>query len=217
MLKISIYDEPSWFEHFGLVTVGPIDGHDIPTLVEFLNEAKHFDRPMVLHVKTIKGKGYEFAEGDATTFHSPAAFKYDPDSCRVEIAKKGRSFTSAFGEAMIGVMGDPLVVGCTAAMPGGTGMDKVAEKFPDRTFDTGICESHAMDMLAGMAKSGVRPFFAVYSTFLQRVRPGVPGSRACRGSACGCASTGPGSSAATARCTTASATSPSSARCPMRC
>lgn len=169
MLKISIYDEPSWFEHFGLVTVGPIDGHDIPTLVEFLNEAKHFDRPMVLHVKTIKGKGYEFAEGDATTFHSPAAFKYDPDSCRVEIAKKGRSFTSAFGEAMIGVMErDPLVVGCTAAMPGGTGMDKVAEKFPDRTFDTGICESHAMDMLAGMAKSGVRPFFAVYSTFLQR-------------------------------------------------
>ncbi|MGP1345404.1 MAG: 1-deoxy-D-xylulose-5-phosphate synthase [Phycisphaerales bacterium] len=169
IMKISIYDEPSWFEHFGLVTVGPIDGHDIPTLVEFLNEAKHFDRPMVLHVKTIKGKGYEFAEGDATTFHSPAAFKYDPDSCRVEISKKGRSFTTAFGEAMIEVMQrDPLVVGCTAAMPGGTGMDKVAEKFPDRTLDTGICESHAMDMLAGMAKSGLRPFFAVYSTFLQR-------------------------------------------------
>lgn len=169
MLKISIYDEPSWFEHFGLVTVGPIDGHDIPTLVEFLNEAKHFDRPMVLHVKTIKGKGYEFAEGDATTFHSPAAFKYDSDSCRVELAQDGRSFTSALGDAMGDLMErEPLAVACTAAMPGGTGLDKVAARFPERTFDAGICESHAMDMLAGMAKSGLKPFFAVYSTFLQR-------------------------------------------------
>jgi 1-deoxy-D-xylulose-5-phosphate synthase len=169
MLKISIYDEPSWFEHFGLVTVGPIDGHDIPTLVEFLNEARYFDRPMVLHVKTIKGKGYEFAEGDATTFHSPSAFKYDPDACRVEMARDGRSFTAAFGDAMAELMREePLAVACTAAMPGGTGLDRVAEQFPDRTFDVGICESHAMDMLAGMAKSGLRPFFAVYSTFLQR-------------------------------------------------
>ena len=161
--------ENTWFEHFGLVTVGPIDGHDIPTLIEFLAEAKDFDRPLVLHVKTVKGKGYGFAEGDATTFHSPAAFKYDPDSCRVEIAKEGRSFTSAFGDAMVEVMErDPKVVTCTAAMPGGTGMDKPLAKFPDRSFDSGICESHAMDMMAGMAKTGLRPFFAVYSTFLQR-------------------------------------------------
>src|SRR5690606_38859109 len=93
--------ENTWFEHFGLVTVGPIDGHDIPSLIEFLAEAKDFDRPLVLHVKTVKGKGYGFAEGDATTFHSPAAFAYDPDSCRVEITKEGRSFTSAFGDAMV--------------------------------------------------------------------------------------------------------------------
>ncbi len=161
--------EDTWFEHFGLVTVGPIDGHDIPTLVEFLSEARDFDRPMVLHVKTVKGKGYAFSEGDATTFHSPAAFKWDPDSCRVEIKAGGRSFTEAFGEAMCDVMSrDPKAVACTAAMPGGTGIDIVADKFPQRTFDTGICESHAMDMMAGMAKTGLRPFFAVYSTFLQR-------------------------------------------------
>jgi 1-deoxy-D-xylulose-5-phosphate synthase len=138
-------------------------------LIEFLAEARDLDRPLVLHVKTVKGKGYRVAEGDATTFHSPAAFDYDPDSCRVEIKKKGRSFTSAAGEAMVDVMErDPLVVGCTAAMPGGTGMDKVMDRFPERSFDTGICESHALDMMAGMAKTGLRPFFFVYSTFVQR-------------------------------------------------
>lgn len=161
--------EDSWFEHFGLVTVGPIDGHDLPTLIEFLAEARDVDRPMVLHVKTVKGKGYSFAEGDSTTFHSPAAFQYDPDSCRVEIKKEGRSFTTAFGEAMADLMEtDDRIVACTAAMPGGTGIDKVASRFPDRTFDTGICESHALDMMAGLAKTGWKPFFAVYSTFLQR-------------------------------------------------
>ncbi|MFM9956774.1 MAG: 1-deoxy-D-xylulose-5-phosphate synthase [Phycisphaerales bacterium] len=168
MAKAAV-SEDSWFEHFGLVTVGPVDGHDLRTLVEFLNEAKHLDRPMVLHVKTIKGKGYDFAEGDATRFHSPAAFNYDPDSCRVEIKSEGRSFTSAFGEALTEMMKrDPKIVACTAAMPGGTGIDKVMAAHPERTFDSGICESHALDMLAGMAKTGWKPFFAVYSTFMQR-------------------------------------------------
>lgn len=157
----------AWFEGFGLVTVGPIDGHDLPTLVEFLTEARDFDRPMVLHVKTVKGKGFEFAEDDSETFHSPAAFKVE--GCRVEIKSGGRSFTAAFGEAMTAMMErDPKVVACTAAMPEGTGISKALAKFPDRVWDTGICESHAMDMMAGLAKTGFKPFFAVYSTFLQR-------------------------------------------------
>ncbi len=161
--------ENTWFEHFGLVTVGPVDGHDIRSLVEFLSEARDLDRPMVLHVKTIKGKGLDYAEKDATTFHSPAAHTYDPTNCRVELKKKGRSFTAAFSDALGNVLdNDPATVACTAAMPGGTGLDKLIDRFPDRVFDTGICESHAMDMMAGMAKSGLRPFFAVYSTFLQR-------------------------------------------------
>ena len=161
--------ENSWFEHFGLVTVGPIDGHDMVQLVDFLREAKELDRPMVLHVKTVKGKGYPFAEGDATKFHSPAAFNYDPDSCRVEIKNEGRSFTSAFGDAITELMQkDAKIVACTAAMANGTGIDKPMAAFPDRTFDSGICESHALDMMAGMAKTGLKPFFAVYSTFLQR-------------------------------------------------
>ena len=167
MAKAAVTD--SWFEHFGLVTVGPVDGHDLRSLIEVLTEAKHFERPMVLHVKTVKGKGYQFAEGDATRFHSPAAFNYDPDSCRVEVKSEGRSFTTAFGEALTEMMQrDPKIVACTAAMPNGTGIDKVMAAHPERTFDSGICESHAMDMMAGMAKTGWKPFFAVYSTFLQR-------------------------------------------------
>ncbi|MEO0512660.1 MAG: 1-deoxy-D-xylulose-5-phosphate synthase [Planctomycetota bacterium] len=161
--------EDTWFEHFGLVTVGPVDGHDIEQLVEFLAEAKQLDRPMVLHVKTVKGKGLDYAEKDATTFHSPAAHVYDPGSCRVEIKKSGRSFTAAFADGLSSLMErDPKVVACTAAMPGGTGLDKVMPLFPDRTWDVGICESHALDMMSGLAKTGWKPFFAVYSTFLQR-------------------------------------------------
>jgi len=156
-----------WFEHFGLVSVGPIDGHDLPTLIEFLTEARDFDRPMVLHVKTVKGKGYDFAESDSSAFHSPSPFVRE--GCRVEMKKDGRSFTGAFGEAMVELMTrDPKVVTATAAMPDGTGISKVLPLFPDRAFDTGICESHALDMMAGMAKTGWKPFFAVYSTFLQR-------------------------------------------------
>jgi 1-deoxy-D-xylulose-5-phosphate synthase len=168
----AIVSEDAWFEHFGLVTVGPVDGHDIPTLIQVLNEAKDTDRPLVLHVKTIKGKGYSFAEGDSTTFHSPSPFSMsdmESEGCRVELKKSSRSFTGAFGEMLADLMArDPKVVACTAAMPDGTGLSKVMPKFPDRTWDTGICESHALDMMAGLAKTGWKPFFAVYSTFLQR-------------------------------------------------
>jgi 1-deoxy-D-xylulose-5-phosphate synthase len=168
----SMAHENGWFEHFGLVTVGPVDGHDMPTLVEVLTEARDFDRPMVLHVKTVKGKGFAFAENDSCTFHSPSAFsvqQLENEGCRVELKKSGRSFTSAFGDILCDLMErDPRVVACTAAMPDGTGVAKVLPRFPDRTWDTGICESHATDMMAGLAKTGWKPFFAVYSTFLQR-------------------------------------------------
>jgi 1-deoxy-D-xylulose-5-phosphate synthase len=191
-----------WFEHFGLLTVGPIDGHDLPHLVEFLGEARDIDRPMVLHVKTIKGRGYEFAERDSSRFHSPGAFKVLDDTgsdsepagapaprpedsatddekspagsvvregCRVEIKSEGRSFTAAFGDAMLDMMErDAKVVACTAAMPDGTGVSKLMSRFPDRTWDVGICESHGFDMMAGLAKTGFKPFFAVYCTFFQR-------------------------------------------------
>ena len=171
MTKAAI-NEDSWFEKFGLLTVGPIDGHDLPTLIEFLAEARDLDRPMILHVKTIKGKGLDIAEQDATRFHSPKAFTVEHDEtlgCKVRMPSSGRSFTAAFSDAITAVMErDEKTVAATAAMPDGTGMTQPLERFPSRTFDAGICESHATDMLAGMAKTGLRPFFAVYSTFLQR-------------------------------------------------
>ncbi|RMH12784.1 MAG: 1-deoxy-D-xylulose-5-phosphate synthase [Planctomycetota bacterium] len=168
----ALMSEDSWFEKFGLVTAGPIDGHDLPTLIEFLTEVRDIDRPVLLHVKTIKGRGLDVAEKDATKFHSPRPFQVtsaDANGCKVKMPSSGRSFTSAFGDALAGLMErDERVVACTAAMPDGTGVAVALDKFPDRTWDVGICESHAMDMMAGLAKTGFKPFFAVYSTFLQR-------------------------------------------------
>ncbi|MBL8761827.1 MAG: 1-deoxy-D-xylulose-5-phosphate synthase, partial [Phycisphaerae bacterium] len=158
-------------------TVGPIDGHDLPTLIGILSEVRDFPRPIVLHVKTVKGKGYSFCEADASKFHSPPAFEFDtPEegepaerACRVELKSEGRSFTAAFSDAMLALLArDPKVVACTAAMPDGTGLTKSLAAHADRVWDTGICESHALDMMAGLAKTGFRPFFAVYSTFFQR-------------------------------------------------
>ena len=173
--KAMISDEhgTGWFEHFGLKAAGPIDGHNLPELVAVLREIRDHDYPMVLHVKTIKGKGFEFAEKDSSKFHSPPAFNVEGDpeceDCRVELKSDGRSFTAAVGDIMTDMMQrDSKVVACTAAMPDGTGISKALAKFPDRSWDVGICESHALDMMAGLAKTGARPFFAVYSTFMQR-------------------------------------------------
>ena len=155
------------FEHFGLTCVGPVDGHDLDVLIPMLQEIKLMQRPVLLHAKTIKGKGFDFSTGDPTTFHSPKPFKVN--GCSVEVKSGGRAFTEAYADAMIELMNeDDKVVAVTAAMPDGTGLAKVAKALPERVIDTGICESHAMDMCAGMAKAGAKPFFAVYSTFAQR-------------------------------------------------
>lgn len=169
----AMVNDGAWFEHFGLVTVGPIDGHSLPTLIEFLSEARDLDRPMVLHVQTVKGKGFAFSETESSKFHSPPAFeRFEEDgtrNCRVELKRDGRTFTAAFADALCEMMArDEKVVTATAAMPDGTGVSKALETFPDRAWDTGICESHAMDMMAGLAKTGFKPFLAVYSTFFQR-------------------------------------------------
>jgi 1-deoxy-D-xylulose-5-phosphate synthase len=160
-------DRDHLFEHFGLLCVGPVDGHDLPTLVAMLEEIKQFDHPVLLHAKTVKGKGFEFSTTDPTTFHSPKPFRIQ--GCRAELVTGGRSFTSAYADALIEVMEeDPEVVAVTAGMPDGTGLAKVGGRFPERTFDVGIAESLATAMCAGMAKSGLKPFTTIYSTFLQR-------------------------------------------------
>ena len=167
------------FESLGIKYMGPIDGHDLPGLINFLSEIKHVDKPVLLHVKTKKGHGYEVTTAEPTKFHSPAAFNVVGNTtiggvvqngCRVEMNKSaGKSWTTAFADAMIALADkDPRVMALTAAMPDGTGLSKFEKVHPTRYHDSGICESHLMAMAAGMAKSGMRPFAAVYSTFTQR-------------------------------------------------
>ena len=156
------------FEAMGIKYMGPIDGHDLPGLVNMLAELKHVQAPILLHVKTVKGQGYEIAASEPTKFHSPSGFQVN--GCRVELKSgSGKSWTNAFAEAMIELANtDKRIVALTAAMPDGTGLSKFEKVHPERYLDTGICESHLTAMAAGMAKSGLRPFAAIYSTFIQR-------------------------------------------------
>jgi 1-deoxy-D-xylulose-5-phosphate synthase len=156
------------FEALGIKYLGPIDGHDLQGMIEMLGEIKHVDSPVLLHVKTVKGQGYEVAASEPTKMHSPAAFTVN--GCRVEINKgTGKSWTTAFADAAIAcAKNDPHVIALTAAMPDGTGLSKFEKEIPDRYYDTGICESHLTGMAAGMAKAGMRPIAAIYSTFIQR-------------------------------------------------
>ena len=165
------------FETLGFKYMGPIDGHDLPGLINFLAEIKHVNRPVLLHVKTVKGNGYDHAFNEPTRFHSPSSFRVN--GCRVELATAtGKSWTTAFADALISLAKtDPRIIALTAAMPDGTGLSKFEKQFPDRYYDTGICESHLAAMAAGMAKRGMRPVAAVYSTFMQRAfGPGLAGS-----------------------------------------
>ncbi|MEA2735438.1 MAG: 1-deoxy-D-xylulose-5-phosphate synthase [Humisphaera sp.] len=156
------------FEAMGIKYMGPIDGHDLPGMINMLAELKHVQAPILLHVKTVKGQGYEIAASEPTKFHSPAAFQIN--GCRVELKSgSGKSWTNAYADAMIALAKqDKRVIALTAAMPDGTGLSKFEKVHPDRYHDTGICESHLTAMAAGMAKTGLRPFAAIYSTFVQR-------------------------------------------------
>ncbi len=155
------------FENMGIKYMGPIDGHDLPGLINFLGEIKHVDKPVLLHVKTRKGEGYEICKNEPTRMHSPAAFVVN--GCRVETKPSGRSWTIAFADACIEIaQKDPKIVALTAAMPDGTGLSKFEQVLPRQFLDTGICESHLVAMAAGMNKAGQKPIAAIYSTFLQR-------------------------------------------------
>jgi 1-deoxy-D-xylulose-5-phosphate synthase len=157
------------FDELGFYYVGPVDGHDVRALVEVLENVRDADiGPMLVHVVTRKGKGYAPAENAADKYHG--VVKFDVVSgVQAKGAAAAPSYTSVFAKALAAEMArDDKVVAITAAMPSGTGLDKVAEKFPDRTFDVGIAEQHAVTFAGGLAASGFRPFCAIYSTFLQR-------------------------------------------------
>ena len=156
----------SMFEDMGFTYLGPVDGHDVRQLTNLLHYAKELNAPVLLHVRTVKGKGYEPAERDPDAFHGVSPFRIE-DGSPVHESKPG--FSSVFGDAICELAReDNRICAITAAMQSGTGLDRFSQEFPERFFDVGIAEGHAVTMAAGMAKQGTIPVFAVYSTFLQR-------------------------------------------------
>ena len=158
------------FNSMGFYYVGPIDGHDIDDLIPVLQNAKNLnhDGPIMIHIKTKKGKGYEFAERSNDKFHGVSKF-----DVKTGIQKKSKSkapsYTKVFANTLIKhAEKDSKIVGITAAMPSGTGMDLFGDRFPSRMFDVGIAEQHAVTFAAGLATEGYKPYAAIYSTFLQR-------------------------------------------------
>jgi 1-deoxy-D-xylulose-5-phosphate synthase len=158
------------FEALGVRYFGPVEGHSLPNLIRYLELVKDEEGPVLLHVLTEKGHGFKPAEADPVFFHTPAPFECDDDDCIVSIKK---SSAKAYTDVASGAIGDclrrdPKVTVLTAAMCQGNKLERVREEFPDRFFDVGICESHAVAFAAGQAKTGCRPIVDIYSTFLQR-------------------------------------------------
>ncbi|MEM9872426.1 MAG: 1-deoxy-D-xylulose-5-phosphate synthase [Pseudomonadota bacterium] len=159
----------TFFEELGFDYIGPIDGHDMAEVLNVLRAARtRADGPVLIHACTVKGKGYAPAEGSADKYHGVS--KFDVETGEQSKGKSNApSYTSVFGAALTDLAAeDPGIVAITAAMPSGTGVNKMQDRFPARVFDVGIAEQHAVTFAAGMAASGLKPFCAIYSTFLQR-------------------------------------------------
>jgi 1-deoxy-D-xylulose-5-phosphate synthase len=155
------------FEEMGIEYIGPIDGHDVKSLIDILTVAKGMGKPVLVHVQTIKGKGYEIAEGKHEKWHGVSPFDLKSGTANAKIS--GKNATQIYAEAlMYQADTNPKIVGVTAAMPSGTGLSAVMEKYPDRFWDVAIAEQHAVTSMAAMAKEGFKPFCTIYSTFLQR-------------------------------------------------
>lgn len=154
------------FENMGFKYLGPVNGHDVRELITVLRAAKDLQEPTLVHVVTKKGKGYAPAEEDPAKFHGIG--KFDPVTGK-KLAPKVRTFSDAFGDTMVALAArEPRLCAITAAMPGGTGLLKYMQQYPQRLFDVGIAEEHAVSMAGGLAKQGMIPVVAIYSTFLQR-------------------------------------------------
>lgn len=154
------------FEHLGFIYLGPADGHDIAMLIRTLRRAKSIKKPVLVHINTVKGKGYDPAEKMPSKFHGVAPFYRETGELKKE---SGYTFSSAFGESLCRLAEkDDKICAITAAMTDGTGLRGFYEKHKERFFDVGIAEEHAMTFAAGLAAGGMKPCFAVYSTFLQR-------------------------------------------------
>jgi len=165
----SFFTGGTLFEELGFFYVGPIDGHNLNDLLDVLANVKHYEGgPVLVHVVTTKGKGYAPAENSADKYHGVNKFNVITGA-QTKPQSNAPSYTSVFAQALVGeAKADDRIVAVTAAMPNGTGLDKFEELFPTRIFDVGIAEQHAVTFAAGLATEGMKPFVAIYSTFLQR-------------------------------------------------
>jgi 1-deoxy-D-xylulose-5-phosphate synthase len=155
------------FEEMGIEYIGPVDGHNLESLIETYELAKSMKKPVIIHVQTLKGKGYEIAEGKHEKWHGVGPF--DRDSGASNKKSSSKSATQIYTDALMHIAeSDKKVVGVTAAMPSGTGLSDLIEKYPERFWDVAIAEQHAVTSMGSLAKEGFKPFCTIYSTFLQR-------------------------------------------------
>lgn len=169
-VKSLITKEQNLFEGFNIRYFGPVDGHDLPSLIRILRNIKEMKGPKLLHIKTVKGKGYEPAEKSATEWHSPGLFNKDTGERIIKVQKdQPQAYQDVFGHTLVEMAEkNSQIVGITPAMPTGCSMSFMMSAFPERAFDVGIAEAHAVTFSAGMAKEGLIPFCNIYSSFMQR-------------------------------------------------
>lgn len=168
-LKSLLSKQQNIFEGLNIRYFGPFDGHDIRRIVRVLNDIKNMRGPKILHLRTIKGKGYAPAEKDPATWHAPGAFDPETGERLTNSTTKPPKYQDVFGKTLVELAAkNENIVGITAAMPSGTSMSEMQKAYPKRTFDVGISEGHAVTFAGGLAKDGMKPFVAIYSSFLQR-------------------------------------------------
>jgi 1-deoxy-D-xylulose-5-phosphate synthase len=169
MKRLAVPKVGAVFEELGFTYIGPIDGHDIAGMVRTFEQAHRTEGPVLVHVATTKGKGYAYAEADQVGYHAQSAFDLATGKAYPSSKPKPPSYSKVFGQTLVKLCEqDPTVVGITAAMATGTGLDLLEKALPAQYFDVGIAEQHAVTMAAGMACEGLKPVVAIYSTFLQR-------------------------------------------------
>ena len=169
MKRLGVPKVGAVFEELGFTYIGPIDGHDIAEMVRTFEQAHRTEGPVLVHVATTKGKGYPYAEADQVGYHAQSAFDLATGKAYPSSKPKPPSYSKVFGQTLVKLCEqDPTVVGITAAMATGTGLDLLEKACPNQYFDVGIAEQHAVTMAAGMACEGLKPVVAIYSTFLQR-------------------------------------------------
>ena len=155
------------FEEMGINYIGPVDGHNLSQLIDIMQTAKEMQKPVIIHAQTLKGKGYEIAEGKEEKWHGVGPFDISDGHSLKKASQK--SATQIYTEALLHLCEhNEKIVGVTAAMPSGTGLSALMEKYPDRFWDVAIAEQHAVTSMAALAKEGFKPFCTIYSTFLQR-------------------------------------------------